>query len=137
MKIATSRSTKRGRRQDSFNSSDIATSRTMSIHMKLLEAEYSALQDALIKALKSRLKRSSGAVAGNIDSLLSEMSQAAIDTVAPINATLTSSPGQVERIEVATPENWEQVVWSFAMRMQSEGGKPLDVALHGSGNSPS
>jgi energy-coupling factor transporter ATP-binding protein EcfA2 len=100
---------------------------------ELLQAEYSALQDALIKALKSRLKRS-GAAGGDIDRLLREMSQAAVDTVAPINATLTSSPGQVERIEVSTPENWEQVVWSFAMRMQSEGGRPLDVALHGSGN---
>jgi predicted ATP-dependent endonuclease of OLD family len=105
---------------------------------ELLSAEFRALQNSLITTLKRRRSRQSRGRqrpgGAEFDQLLKDMASAAETLVEPITRALASSPGHVEGIELATPTDWAEVVWSLALRMKAAGMRPLDVGLHGSGN---
>lgn len=99
----------------------------------MLRAENAALQEELLRAVRRALKKQAGSNVG-FDALLTVMSEAAKGVVAPITNVLRESPGHVQGLEVATPGDWAEVVWSLALKLQSTGPRALDVALHGSGN---
>lgn len=101
---------------------------------ELLQSESSALQEALIVALKTKRARQGGPGPAQVDALLADMAEAAKDLVAPITKTLASSPGHIEGLDLATPGDWAEVIWSLVLRMRSADVRPLEVGLHGSGN---
>jgi hypothetical protein len=102
----------------------------------VLAAEQAAVQEALIKALRrKRAKDASGVAAGErFDTALKAVSDAAEDLVDPINETLRGAAGSVESLQLATPEDWAQVVWSLNFRLKTADLEPIDFQLHGSGN---
>ena len=100
---------------------------------ELLQSESAALQEALIVALKTKRARQKGEKA-EFDAVLGDMADAAKDLVAPITKTLAASPGHIEGLELATPGDWAEVIWSLVLRMQATDARPLEVGLHGSGN---
>lgn len=101
---------------------------------ELLQSESAALQEALIVALKTKRARTKGPSSAEFDAVLSDMADAAKDLVAPITKTLAASPGHIEGLELGTPVDWAEVVWSLVLRMQAKDVRAFEVGLHGSGN---
>jgi energy-coupling factor transporter ATP-binding protein EcfA2 len=102
---------------------------------ELLRAESAALQQSLITALRlRRARQSQGPAVGDVDAVLKEMASAAQDLVTPLTAVLASAPGHVQGIEIETPSDWAEVAWSLGLRLQAADVRPLDAAMHGSGN---
>jgi AAA ATPase domain len=99
---------------------------------EMLQAERGALQQELLRTLRRVLKRSAEQEV-DFDALLSVMSAAAKDVVGPVTAVLQASPGHVSALELATPGDWAEVVWSLALKLQGADTHALDVGLHGSG----
>ncbi len=104
--------------------------------VELLRSESGALQESLITALRASRSRQATAArpAGEFDAVLKDMAAAAKSLVAPLSDVLSTTPGHVEGIEIATPTDWAEVVWSLALRLQARDVQPLDAAVHGSGN---
>jgi hypothetical protein len=98
---------------------------------ELLAAENAALQEVLLRGVRRALRASAATV--DLDTLLRTMSDAAKDVVAPVTDVLRVSPGPVEALEVTTPGEWAEVIWTLALKMRSKEGV-FDVAQHGSGN---
>jgi energy-coupling factor transporter ATP-binding protein EcfA2 len=103
---------------------------------ELLQAESAALQQSLITALRLRRARQpqAGPAVGDVDALLREMATAAQDLVLPLTAVLSAAPGHIQGIEIETPSDWAEVAWSLGLRLQAKDVRPLDAAMHGSGN---
>lgn len=103
---------------------------------ELLRSEIGALQQSLITELRLRRSRQTKTAppVGDVDALLKEMSDAATDLVEPLSDVIAAAPGHVQGIEIATPSDWAEVVWSLALRLQAKDVRALDVAMHGSGN---
>ena len=62
------------------------------------------------------------------------MADAAGALVGPINEILGRTGGPVELLELATPDDWAEVVWALAFKLKAEGLEPLDSRVHGSGS---
>lgn len=103
---------------------------------QVLVAEQAAVQEALIKALRrKRTKDATGTAVGErFDAALKAMSDAAEALVEPINSGLRNAAGPIESLELATPEDWAQVVWSLAFQLKATGMEPIAFPLHGSGS---
>ncbi len=103
---------------------------------QVLVAEQAAVQEALIKALRrKRTKDATGAAVGErFDAALKAMSDAAEALVEPINAGLRNAAGPIESLQLATPEDWAQVIWSLAFQLKATGMEPIAFPLHGSGS---
>ena len=100
---------------------------------ELLKAESAGLQEALIVALK-RKRSTKDAPKVDADAFLDAMAQSARDLVSPVNETMAAAPGHVQGIALETPDDWAEVVWSLALRMQAANTRDLPAELHGSGN---
>ena len=57
----------------------------------------------------------------------------AADLMRPIQRELTSATGEIRAVELATPEDWKDLVWAFGLRLQTAGGQTYEAILHGSG----
>ena len=103
---------------------------------QVLVLQRAALQEALITSLRRRRTRdAAGAVAGaRFDEALNAVADAAGALVGPINEILGRTGGPVELLELATPEDWAEVVWALAFKLKAEGLEPLDSRVHGSGS---
>ena len=103
---------------------------------QVLVSQRAALQEALITSLRRRRTRdAAGAVAGaRFDEALNAVADAAGALVGPINEILGRTGGPVELLELATPEDWAEVVWALAFKLKAEGLEPLDSRVHGSGS---
>jgi hypothetical protein len=99
---------------------------------EMLAAESGPLQEALMRAVRRELKKAGQQM--DLDALLTVVSEAAQELVAPVTSLLQDAPGQVSRLEVTTPGDWAEVAWSLALKLQSSGPRAMDVGLHGSGN---
>jgi energy-coupling factor transporter ATP-binding protein EcfA2 len=103
---------------------------------QVLLAEQAAVQEELIKAVRrKRTKDGTGTVVGErFDAALEAMSDAAGALVEPINAGIRNAAGPIESLQLATPEDWAQVVWSLTFQLKATGMEPLSFPLHGSGS---
>jgi energy-coupling factor transporter ATP-binding protein EcfA2 len=99
---------------------------------ELLAAENAALQEELLRAVRRELRRAEERV--DLDALLTVVSDAAKALVAPVTSVLQASPNEVQALEVTTPGDWGEVIWSLALKLQGSEPRSLDVGLHGSGN---
>lgn len=100
---------------------------------ELLKAESAALQEALIVALK-RKRSTKDAPKVDADAFLEAMARSARDLVSPVNEVLAAAPGHVQGIALETPDDWAEVVWSLALRMEASDTRDLPAELHGSGS---
>jgi ABC-type thiamine transport system ATPase subunit len=100
---------------------------------ELLKAESGALQEALIVALK-RKRSTKDAPKVDADAFLEAMARSARNLVSPVNEVLAAAPGHVEGIALETPDDWAEVVWSLALRMEASDTRDLPAELHGSGS---
>jgi hypothetical protein len=103
---------------------------------EVLAAEQASVQEALIKALRRRRRRdpSGEGAAQRFDAALEAMAEAAQALVEPINSALGSGSGSIESFQLATPDAWEQVVWSLAFQLKASDLEAIDFSLHGSGS---
>ena len=92
---------------------------------ELIRSEHAALQEVLFRAVRRALT--------DFDSLLGTMAGATEEVVKPVTDILETAPGHFEGLEVTTPGDWAEVVWSLIPKLRT-GGRGLDVALHGSGH---
>jgi len=101
---------------------------------ELIKAENAALQEELLRAVRRVLRASKNQSERDLDAILAVVSTAAKDLVGPVTGVLQATPGEVSALELATPGEWADVVWSLALKLQGSDKRSLDVGVHGSGN---
>jgi hypothetical protein len=101
---------------------------------ELLRSENPALQEALMIALKKMRSQKGAGTPAEVDALLRDMGDGAKTLMKPIADALASSPGHIEGVELATPTDWAEVIWSIGIKLRAADVKSLDIGLHGSGN---
>jgi AAA15 family ATPase/GTPase len=96
---------------------------------EVLEKEEPELRQALLY----RLRRSKTAKSKEFDKIFGDIGVIASELIAPVTESLRRGGGQIEDLELATPKDFGELLFSFAPRLKVKGGEKFDALQHGSG----
>ncbi len=96
---------------------------------KVLKSEEPELQRALL----SRLKRQKGTKSNEYEAIFGKIGLVASELIKPISTNLSKASGQVEDLELSTPQEFGELLFSFSPRLSVQGGDKFDALQHGSG----
>jgi energy-coupling factor transporter ATP-binding protein EcfA2 len=71
------------------------------------------------QVLQERVVKSISAVAGEL--------------MQPVAEVMQKATGEVANVELTTPADWRELVWTFGMQLRGPQTQPFDALLHGSG----
>jgi predicted ATPase len=86
-------------------------------------------QEAIRKVLFDRL----GKKGDLTESAVKALRSGAGDLMAPITASMAEATGEIGAVELATPDDWRDVAWTFGLRMQGSQSEAFEALMHGSG----
>jgi hypothetical protein len=87
----------------------------------------------LRQALLYRLRRSKTAKSREFEKIFEDIGVIASELIAPVTESLRRGGGQIEDLELATPKDFGELLFSFAPRLKVKGGEKFDALQHGSG----
>lgn len=96
---------------------------------EVLQREESELQSALL----FRLNRLQSSDSPEFDRIFDHMRDVASDLVKPISERLQVAAQQVEELELSTPAEFGDVLFSFVPRLKVRAGEKFEALQHGSG----
>lgn len=95
----------------------------------VLRQEEAELQSALL----FRLNRAHDIKAEDVERVFAKMKDVASDLVSPISDHLKQAARQVEELELSTPTEFGDLLFSFVPKLKVAGGEKFDALQHGSG----
>lgn len=96
---------------------------------EILRKEQSSIQTELL----AKLRRSKKVTPEVQESIFNELGQLSKDFILPIADEINSAIKDIEGIDLSTPTNMGELLFSFAPRLKVSGGENFKALLHGSG----
>jgi len=96
---------------------------------RVLKSEEPELQ----KALLSRLKRQKASHSDEFARIFESIRSVSSELIRPIGESLRAAASQLEYLELATPQEFGELLFSFSPRLKVQGGDKFDALQHGSG----
>lgn len=67
------------------------------------------------------------------DEQIKRIQTTAGELMEPIRRELQDATGEVQGVEMGTPESWKELVWTFGLKLRGRQSDPYEAAVHGSG----
>ena len=96
---------------------------------EVLRREQNAIQTELL----TKLRRSKNVRQEEVNSLFRELQSLSSEFVRPIAQELQNAAETIEKVDLSTPSNLGELLFSFAPRLKIHRGETFNALLHGSG----
>ena len=67
------------------------------------------------------------------DEQIKRIETTAVELMGPILQELQTATGEVQGVELGTPESWKDLVWTFGLKLKGRQTDPFEASVHGSG----